>query len=90
MARLTRCGLLTRQIADFGMGRGKAKKLEKAQNRLKLSLMEFISNRYYTAPEGLLPNNEYSYPGTHPRSLSIPSRILLVAVVCGRRSRIRS
>lgn len=52
----------TVKIADFGMGRGKAKKLETAQNRMKLSLMEFVSNRYYTAPEGLLPNNEYSYP----------------------------
>ncbi len=46
------------------MGRGKTKKLEAAQSRMKLSLMEFVSNRYYTAPEGLLPNNEYSYPGT--------------------------
>lgn len=52
----------TVKIADFGMGRGKTKKLEAAQNRMKLSLMEFVSNRYYTAPEGLLPNNEYSYP----------------------------
>lgn len=50
------------QIADFGMGRGKSN--HKTQSAMKLSLMEFVSNRYYTAPEGLLPNNEYSYPGT--------------------------
>lgn len=49
------------QIADFGMGRGERN--YKTPKAIKLSLMEFVSSRYYTAPEGLLPNNEYDYPG---------------------------
>jgi len=48
------------KVADFGMGRGREKR---AANRLRnFSLLLFVSSRYYTAPEGLLPNNEYSYP----------------------------
>jgi serine/threonine protein kinase len=42
------------KIADFGMGRPTNNK------NVKLSLMQFISSRYYTAPEGLVPNNVYT------------------------------
>jgi len=47
------------------MGAGRAQQVATKKIDIRFSLLSYVSSLYYTAPEALLPNTNYTSAGTY-------------------------